>query len=330
MVTGIHGRPNLRSALRPGRAGAVGLAIVIDRLVGEPPVRPHPVSIFGRLMRASEAHLWADRRLPGAAHAAFGIGVGAAVGALSHTTTGSTYLAVAGRALDEAAAQVESALLTDDLDRARELLPALVGRDPSGLDTGEIARATIESLAENTIDAVVAPALWAVVAGGPGALGYRAVNTLDAMVGHRTPRHERFGWASARLDDAANWVPARVGACLVTLVRPGAAPAVWRAVRDDAPGHPSPNGGVIEAAFAAALGLELGGPSRYGDRLEERPTLGDGKPAAPADITAARSLARDVGLALAAVLATAELVARRARQDRRRSTAALALQGTRP
>ncbi|QXC59198.1 cobalamin biosynthesis protein [Aquihabitans sp. G128] len=300
----------------PGRSAAAAAGIVADRLLGEPPVRPHPVSLFGRLMRASEARLWADRRGPGVAHAAFGVGVGAAVGRSSHTVAGSTYLAVAGRALDEAAADVEAALLADDLDRARELLPALVGRDPSTLDAGEIARAVIESLAENTIDAVVAPALWAVVAGGAGALGYRAINTLDAMVGHRNERYERFGWASARLDDAANWVPARVGAAVVVLVRPSSAAAVARAVRHDAPGHPSPNGGVIEAAFAAALGLRLGGESRYGERVELRPTLGDGKPPAPGDIAAARRLARDVDLALAALLA-APALARAARQPAR-------------
>lgn len=302
--------------LRPGRFGAPALGIVLDRALGEPPVRPHPVSVFGRLMRAAEARLWADRRGPGVVYAALGVAVGAAAGALSCTSTGSTYLAVAGRALDEAAADVEAALLADDLDRARELLPALVGRDPSSLDADEVARAVVESLAENTIDAVVAPALWAVVAGGAGALGYRAVNTMDAMVGYRSPRFERFGWAAARLDDAANWVPSRVGAAVVVLVRPRAAAAVASAVRDDAPGHPSPNGGVIEAAFAAALGLRLGGTSRYGERVEERPTLGDGKPTTPADIAAARRLARDVDLALAVLLATAE-VARRVRSARR-------------
>ncbi len=293
-----------------GRASSAALGIVADRVFGEPPIRPHPVSLFGRLMRTSEAKLWADNRVSGMAHAAFGIGVGAGVGALAHTTAGSTYLAVAGKALDQAAADVETALLADDLDRARGLLPALVGRDPSGLDAGEMARATIESLAENTIDAVVAPALWAALAGGAGALGYRATNTLDAMVGHHSARYEQFGWASARLDDAANWVPARVGAVLVVVVRPGAAGAIGRAVRDDAPGHPSPNGGVIEAAFAAALGLRLGGTSRYGDRVEKRPPLSDGKPPTPADIAAARTLARDVGLTLAAMLAAASMVGR--------------------
>ena len=305
------------------RAGAAAIGIVADRVLGEPPVRPHPVSLFGRLMRASEARLWTDHRLSGVVHAAFGIGVGAAVGAMSPTTAGATYLAVAGRALDEAAAAVEAALLDDDLDRARELLPALVGRDPSGLDSGEVARATIESLAENTIDAVVAPALWAAAAGGSGALGYRAVNTLDAMVGHHSSRYEHFGWASARIDDVANWVPARVGAALVVVVRPGAARAIGRAIRHDAPGHPSPNGGVIEAAFAAALGVRLGGTSVYEDQVEERPTLGDGKPPSTADIAAARRLARDVDLALAAFLATIDLTARLAPRLTTRLTARL-------
>jgi adenosylcobinamide-phosphate synthase len=259
-------------------------------------------------MRAAEHRRWADRRARGAAHAALGTAVGTAAGA-GLGATAATYLAVAGRALDGAAGDVDAALHADDVERARALLPALVGRDPSSLGADEIARATVESLAENTVDAVVAPALWAVALGGPGALGYRAVNTLDAMVGHRSPRYERFGWASARLDDVANWVPARVTAALVVLVRPGAAASVRRAVREDAPAHPSPNGGVVEAAFAAALGLRLGGASRYGDRHEERPTLGDGRPVAPADIAAARRLARDVQLALAAVLAAVQLAA---------------------
>lgn len=306
----IAADPHLRGAGWSRRAGAAAGGILADRLLGEPPIRPHPVSVFGRLMRASEARLWADHRAAGVAHAAFGVAVGAAAGRSSCTTAGSAYLAIAGRALDQAAAEVETALLTGDLDQARSRLPALVGRDPSRLDGSEISRAVIESLAENTIDAVVAPALWAVVFGGAGALGYRAVNTLDAMVGHRSARYQRFGWASARLDDAANWVPARVGAALVVLVRPSAAAAVFRAVRNDAPGHPSPNGGVIEAAFAAALGLRLGGESRYGDRIEHRPTLGDGKPASPADIVAARRLARDVDLALAALLAAPALAGR--------------------
>ena len=144
--------------------------------------------------------------------------------------------------------------------------------------------------------------LWALAAGAPGALGYRAVNTLDAMVGHRSDRYERYGWASARLDDVANWIPGRVTAVLVAAARPGRAAAVARTVRRDAHHHPSPNAGVAEAAFAAALGLTLGGTNRYGDRVEHRATLGDGRPPEAGDIAAAVRLADDVALVLALVL----------------------------
>jgi adenosylcobinamide-phosphate synthase len=145
------------------------------------------------------------------------------------------------------------------------------------------------------------------MAGAPGALGYRAVNTLDAMVGHRSARYEQYGWASARIDDAANLLPARVTAVLVASRHPSAARAIWRAARDDAPAHPSPNSGVAEGAFAAALGLRLGGESRYGDRVELRPHLGGGRPPEPHDIGRAIALSRDVSLLLAAALATVEL-----------------------
>ncbi|CAN5837892.1 cobalamin biosynthesis protein [soil metagenome] len=292
--------------------------VVIDRLVGEPPADTHPVAAFGRAMGALEDRRWANSRVAGAAHVAIGVGLGAVAGLALRSTAAATYLAVAGRALDDAAAEVERALLDGDLNRARERLPALVGRDPSGLDAHEVARAAIESLAENSVDAVVAPAVWAVVAGAPGALGYRALNTLDAMVGHRTERHQRFGWASARLDDAANWVPARIAAALVAVVRPGSATTVVSVVRRDAPGHPSPNGGVIEAAFAAALGLRLGGPSRYPGGHEVRPTLGSGRRPTPADIADARRLARDLHLALAVTLALGAVARRSTRREVRR------------
>ena len=253
-------------------------------------------------MRAVERSIYRDARLPGVAHAAAGVGLGLAVGGLMGSTAVATWVAVAGRALGDAAMAVGSALDADDLPHARILLPALVGRDPSGLDEKELARAVVESVAENTVDAVVAPALWAAVLGAPGALGYRAVNTLDAMVGHRSDRYRNYGWASARLDDLAGWVPARATATLVAAVRPGAARAVWTAVRTQAPAHPSPNAGVAEAAFAAALGLRLGGESRYGDRVELRPPLGTGRPAERGDIARAVALSREVSLALGAFL----------------------------
>ena len=274
---------------------AVAAGLAADRLLGEPPAAVHPVVAFGRAMRAVEGVLHRDSRAAGVAHATVGVGLGIAAGRLVRSAAVATWLAVAGRALERAALEVAAALDAGDVDRARALLPALVGRDPADLDEKEVARAVVESVAENTVDAVVAPACWALVAGAPGALGYRAVNTLDAMVGHRSPRYERYGWASARLDDLAGWVPARVTAALVAAARPRSAAAVWTAVRTQAPAHPSPNAGVAEAAFAAALGLRLGGQSRYGDRVEIRPPLGTGRPAETADIARAVALARDVG-----------------------------------
>lgn len=277
--------------------------LVADRLLGEPPAAVHPVVAFGWVMRAVERSVYRDARVPGVAHAAIGAGLGMAAGRILGSTAVATWVAVAGRALDRAAAEVGAALKAGDLPLARSLLPGLVGRDPTGLDEKEIARAVVESVAENTVDAVVAPVLWAAVAGAPGALGYRAVNTLDAMVGHQSSRYRNYGWASARLDDLAGWVPARATAFLVAAVRPRAAPAVWTAVRTQAPAHPSPNAGVAEAAFAAALGLRLGGENRYCDRVELRPPLGTGRPPEPHDIPRAVDLSREVCASLVAISA---------------------------
>jgi adenosylcobinamide-phosphate synthase len=221
------------------------------------------------------------------------------------STAAATALAVAGRALASEARAVSAALAAGDVGSARALLPALVGRDVTHLDEKGVARAAVESVAENTVDAVVAPALWAAAAGPRGALGYRAINTLDAMVGHRDDRHAKYGWASAKLDDAAGWLPARVTAGLVMLVRPATAAEVWRTVGRDARAHPSPNAGVAEAAFAAALGLRLGGENRYGDRVELRPALGDGRSAEASDVLAAVRLSSDVAWALTGALALA-------------------------
>jgi adenosylcobinamide-phosphate synthase len=298
-------RPASPRVTRPlGAAAGLGL----DRLLPEPPGAVHPVVLFAFVMTSLEHRIHRDRKGPGLVHASAGLALGLAAGAAVRSTTLATASAVAGRALSTAATDVGRALDEGDLDRARGLLPALVGRDPSGLDAGEVARAAIESVAENTVDAVVAPALWGAVAGAPGALGCRAVNTLDSMVGHRSPRYANYGWASARLDDLVAWVPARLTALLVGLVRPRAARPVWRAVRDQAPAHPSPNAGVSEAAFAAALGLRLGGRNAYGGRIEERVVLGTGRSPHPSDIDAAVRLSRDVSAALAVILVGLGLV----------------------
>ncbi len=185
----------------------------------------------------------------------------------------------------------------------------LVGRDTSDLEEKEMVRAVVESVAENTVDAIVAPVLWAAVFGAPGTFVYRAVNTLDSMVGHRSERYARFGWASARADDFANWVPARLTALLAMAVRPRASARVWRAVMSGARHHPSPNAGVGEAAFAGALGIRVGGDSTYEGRFEHRPILGDGRPPEAIDIERAVRLSRDVSLLLAGGLAFAAFVA---------------------
>ncbi len=296
-------------------AAAAGLGIAADRLMGEPPPSlPHPVAWHGRGVRVLERALWADDRARGALFTALAVGgpvaLGRLVGGSVTARAAATTLVVAGRALAEAATEVGEALEAGDLDRARGRLPALVGRDPASLDEAGICRAVVESVAENTVDALVAPALWAALAGVPGALGYRATNTLDAMVGYRSARYERFGWASARLDDVANWVPARVTALLVGAVRPGRAGAVRATVRRDAAAHPSPNAGVAESAFAAALGLCLGGRDVVDGRPRDRAVLGDGAAPVVADIDRANRLSADVGWALAAALTGPWLVAR--------------------
>jgi adenosylcobinamide-phosphate synthase len=194
---------------------------------------------------------------------------------------------------------------SNDLDGARRLLPSLCGRDPALLDAAGLTRATVESVAENTSDAQVAPLLWAVAGGVPGVLGYRAVNTLDAMIGHRSPRYARFGWTAARLDDAANYAAARVTAALTVVCAPivgGSPSGAVTAWRRDAGRHPSPNAGVVEAAFAGALGVQLGGPTHYHYELQIRPALGAGPPPTLTDLRRAVRLSRAVQASAALVL----------------------------
>jgi adenosylcobinamide-phosphate synthase len=179
-------------------------------------------------------------------------------------------------------------------------------------------------MAENTSDAVVAPLVWAAAAGSPGVLAYRAVNTLDAMVGYRSPRYREFGWAAARLDDAVNLAPARLTGALTVAVAPlvgGSPGAAWRVLRRDHGRHPSPNAGHCEAAAAGALGIRLGGVNRYTGRVEGRPVMGaEGRAPEVADVRRAARLGRLVGLAGAAVcvLGAAALGAATTRRERSR------------
>jgi adenosylcobinamide-phosphate synthase len=297
----------------PERALGAAAALVLDQVLGEPPVpeRWHPVALFGTGVAALERRLYDDRVGPGVALAGAGVGAAALAGAVLGSPVAGAYLACAGRGLHDAATAVGRALGGGDLDRARGLLPALVGRDPAGLDEHGIARAVVESVAENTTDAIVAPALWTLAAGPAGAFVHRAGDTLDSMVGYRDGTYRRFGAAAARLDDVLAWVPARATAALVALVRPRRAGEVVRAVRRDAPAHPSPNAGVAEAAFAAALGLRLGGgENRYRDRVETRPPMGSGREAEAADIAEAVDVSRDLTWLLAGTLAAAGLAGR--------------------
>ena len=291
------------TAVLSERASAIAAGLVADRVLGEPPSSVHPVARFGSSMQKLETRLYADSRPRGIAYAGVGAVSAAVLGRLADAggrrvawtaLSTATYTTVASRALVQSAEAVAEQLAQGRIEEARSLLPALVGREPSKLDREEICRAVVESVAENTVDAVVAPIFWAAAFGSPAVLAYRAINTLDAMVGHRSSRYLRFGWAAARTDDIANWVPARLAAILVMVARPSRAGAVWRAVRAQAPYHPSPNAGVAEAAFAAALGIRLGGTNTYGERTEQRPSLGHGPAADVADIEKANRLSLDV------------------------------------
>lgn len=292
----IHPRRQLPRPL----GSCVGL--LLDRSLGEPPDQLHPLIAFGACMTSIERRLYRDSRWRGVIHTVAGVAVGTTAGVVLGTTAVATAITVGGRSLHEAASSLAAALEEGDLPLARALLPTLVGRDPTNLDSREIARAVVESVAENTVDAIVAPALWGALLGAAGTCAYRAINTMDAMIGHRSERYVHYGWASARLDDLANWIPARCTAALVIAVRPHRARDVWDAVMKQAPLHPSPNAGVAEAAFAAALGVTLGGENRYGDRLEVRAPLGRGRSPLPTDIDDATRLSRDITSAFALLL----------------------------
>ncbi|MFE1934725.1 cobalamin biosynthesis protein [Streptomyces sp. NPDC059474] len=291
-------------------ACGAALGFLGDLATGDPR-RGHPVAAFGRAAAAAERRLWRDHRGYGALHTALCAG-GAAAGAALLTravralggrggaeialTAAATWAVLGGTTLGREARAVGGALAAGDLEVARERLPHLCGRDPQALDGPQIARAVVESVAENTSDAVVGALVWGALGGVPGLIGFRAVNTLDAMVGHKSPRYRRFGWAAARLDDVAGWPGARLTAALATLTGPDPRGA-RRAWRRDGRRHPSPNAGPVEASFAGALGVRLGGTLTYGGRVEHRPVLNSGgRPVEPADIERAIRLSRRVGV----------------------------------
>lgn len=329
-----------------GTARAVGIAIgfVADRVFRDP-ARFHPVAGFGTVASRLEASTYRDSRSAGVGHVGLLVGATVGVAAMSccasdrvyvSLTAAATWTALGGSSLSAMGAEFADRALANDITAARDLLPSLCGRDPAALDMDGLVRAALESVAENTSDATVAPLFWGAVAGVPGLLGYRAVNTLDAMVGYRNERYEHFGWAAARIDDAANLVPARIAGALTVALAPvvGGSPRrsleVWRR---DARRHPSPNAGVVEASAAGALGVALGGPTAYRHGVEDRPRLGTGPAPTATDLLRAVRLSNAVQLGSAALaVAVCQLVLGRHRRDRfgrrvRRSTSRGHLRG---
>jgi adenosylcobinamide-phosphate synthase len=313
------------------RARAVGIALgyLADLLLADPR-RGHPVALFGRGASRLERLTYSDRPMAGVAHVGILIGGLAVLGVATERvakrrgatwatlgTAAATYVALGGTSLARTGADMAILLEQSDIAAARALLPALCGRAPDSLDTAGLTRAALESVAENTSDAAVAPLLWGAVGGVAGLLTYRGINTLDAMIGHRSPRYSRFGWAAARLDDVVNYVPARVTGLLVAVCAPivgGSAReslAVWH---DDASRHPSPNAGVVEAAFAGALDVGLGGPTQYAHGLEIRPALGGGPPPGVGDLRRSVVLSRAATALAMAIAVTVSAVGRTGRR----------------
>ena len=269
-------------------------AVVMDLFLGDPRTLPHPVVIIGWLISWLEGVLRrriSDPRLAGVALLVITVGVSYLVaagliylGTLVAPAVGflvALYLAwvsIAARSLHVESAKVAKALERGDLPAARVALSYIVGRETAELDGPEIIRGAVETVAENTGDGVVAPLFYLMLGGPALAIAYKAVNTLDSMVGYKNERYLEFGWASACFDDLANFIPARLTALLMVLAAPlcGLSGAgSWRILRRDCRNHASPNSGFPEAAAAGALGVRLGGANRYFGRIVEKPTIGD-------------------------------------------------------
>jgi len=299
---------------RRARIAGVLVGYLADLALRDPQ-RGHPVALFGQAAAALERVTYRDGRVAGALHVGLMVGAVTLLGTAATrrgrlwsvaSTATATWMCLGGTSLARTGLQMSRLLERGDVDGARRLLPSLCGRDPERLDGAGLVRAALESVAENTSDAQVASLLWATAGGVPAVLAYRGINTLDSMIGHRSARYIRFGWAAARLDDAANFFPARATAALVVMCAPlvgGSPSGAVRAWRRDAGRHPSPNAGVVEAAFAGALGVRLGGPTQYHHELQIRPTLGDGEQPTVTDLRRAVALSRAVQAAAAGAIA---------------------------
>nr|WP_235971395.1 adenosylcobinamide-phosphate synthase CbiB [Palleronia pontilimi] len=258
-------------------------ALLLDAALGEPrwlwDRAPHPAVLMGRLIGWCDARFNRPPAKPAGIATVAALVVGAALaGRVIEVLPGGALwslllaaILLAQRSLADHVRAVATALRRST-DEARHAVAQIVGRDTDAMDGAAIARAAIESGAENLSDGVVAPAFWFALAGLPGLLVYKIVNTADSMVGYRTPRHADFGWAAARLDDVLNWIPARLTALLILLSH--GRPGLWRRVLRDAPLHRSPNAGWPEAAMAAVLGVALAGPRSYDGQLRDFPFVG--------------------------------------------------------
>jgi adenosylcobinamide-phosphate synthase len=267
---------------------------LLDLLLGDPPWLPHPVRLIGRLVTWAEPHcrrLTSNEYVAGAVFTAgIVVATGGSVGLIIwglrqlHPILAGLamvyfmYAGLATRDLAREAMAVWRRLQVDDLAGARTRLSHIVGRDTDQLDAPEIVRATVETVAESTVDGILAPLCFAALGGAPALWTYKAINTLDSMVGHREAPYTHFGWAAARLDDVANFLPARLGFVLFgvgTWLVGGTPGRCWRIGWRDGGKHPSPNAGISEAAMAGALGVRLGGRNTYDGVEEVRPYLGD-------------------------------------------------------
>jgi adenosylcobinamide-phosphate synthase len=285
------------------------IAILLDQLLGDPRWLPHPVRIIGAACTGCE-------RLTRALLPPFAAGIcsvalilgltgattwGMLAGAtLLHPWLGSLvsilllYTTIAPRDLVRHSTEVYTPLAAGDLPEARRRVGMIVGRDTAALDEAGVARATVESVAESMVDGVTAPLFFAVLGGPMGAMLYKAINTMDSMFGYKNERYRAFGWAAARLDDLANFIPARISSLMIPaaafLLRLDAKGALFILLRDRRK-HASPNSGHTEAAVAGALGVQLGGPSPYFGRMVEKPTLGEAvRSIEPQDILRANRL----------------------------------------
>ncbi len=296
------------------------LAVMLDTAIGDPRWFPHPVRIMGRVIA------WCDERVTQWCRSPWSLRVAGlclvlflslAAYCVGHividradqvsnlfghaASIGLAFTTLAGRDLLDHARAVSHELVAGNLPGARRAVAMIVGRDTESLSEQEVVRATVETVAESASDGVIAPLVYLTIGGAPLALAYKAINTLDSMIGHREGHHEYFGWAAARLDDLANWIPARLTAIIIAIAA-GVATGQWQRCGEswriclrDGQKHPSPNSGRPEAAMAGALGVQLGGVNYYAGRPQERPRMGDG--------TRALQLG-DIGMALRILVVT--------------------------